>query len=81
LQVNTLQDVPLTQLLADAQMAASGKQIKDALMRGAVLVNGDVKTMEDNMRAAEVFAVENAFFGRFFLVKLGKKKNHLFSFA
>ncbi len=73
-----LDTVPLTQLLADAELAASGKQIKDALVRSAVSVNGVAKSIEDNMKAAEVFASTNAFFGCFYLVKVGKKKYHLF---
>ncbi len=73
-----LDAVPLTQLLADAELAASGKQIKDALVRSAVFVNGVAKSIEDNMKAAEVFASTNAFFGCFYLVKVGKKKYHLF---
>src|SRR5690606_39028221 len=44
-----LNDTPLTQLLADAEMAASGKQIKDALARNAVLINGAAKSLSDNM--------------------------------
>jgi len=73
-------DLPetLTQLLADAGMAGSGKQVKDALGRKAVLVNEQVLGMEDNGRVAECFAPEHAAFGRFYLVKLGKKKYHLF---
>lgn len=73
-----LDSIPLTQLLADAELAASGKQIKDALARSAVLINGAAKSLEDNMKAAESFAIANAFFGRFYLVKVGKKKYHLF---
>ena len=46
-----LADVPLTQLLADAEMAASGKQVKDALIRNAVFINGVAKSFDDNMRA------------------------------
>jgi tyrosyl-tRNA synthetase len=30
------------------------------------------------MKAAECFARDHALFGRFFLVRLGKKKYHLF---
>ncbi|AFU99064.1 tyrosyl-tRNA ligase [Simiduia agarivorans SA1 = DSM 21679] len=74
-----LSDAPLTQLLADAGMAPSGKQVKDALARNAVEVNGRAIGMEQNMAAAEVFAPEQALFGRFYLVKLGKKKYHLFT--
>ncbi len=73
-----LDSIPLTQLLADAELATSGKQIKDALARSAVLINGAAKSLDDNMKAAESFAIANAFFGRFYLVKVGKKKYHLF---
>ncbi|MBN0989240.1 tyrosine--tRNA ligase [Amphritea pacifica] len=73
-----LAETPLTTLLSDAGLAASGKQIKDALQRNAVIVNGAEKGMDDNMKAAEVFAAANGTYSRFFLVKLGKKKHHLF---
>jgi tyrosyl-tRNA synthetase len=79
--VADIASVPLTQLLVDAGMAESGKQIKDALMRGAVSVNGNAKTMDDNMNANSVFDFSNSVYGRFFLVKLGKKKYHLFVVA
>lgn len=68
----------LTQLLADAGMANSGKQIKDALGRGAVTVNGREIGMDQNADVGGVFAADNAAFGRFYLVKMGKKKYHLF---
>ncbi len=74
----SLDSLPLTQLLSDAELAGSGKQIKDALVRGAVSINGVAKALDDNMKTAESFAEENAFFGRFFMVKVGKKKYHLF---
>lgn len=70
--------VPLTQLLVDVGMAESGKQIKDALTRNAVLINGEARNMDDNMNIASLFDVSKSVFGRFFLVKLGKKKYHLF---
>ncbi len=73
--------MPLTQILADAEMAASGKQIKDALMRNAVFINGIAKTIEENMHSEKSFTLGNAFFQRFYLVKLGKKKYHLFTVA
>lgn len=79
LERKQLDSAPLTQLLADAGLAATGKQIKDALMRNAVLVNGAAKSLDDNMKSDEVFALANAFFGCFYLVKVGKKKYHLFS--
>ncbi len=72
-------DKPLTALLADSGMVKAGREVKDALARNAVLINGEAKGSEDNMRTAEAFAKENAFHARFFIVKLGKKKYHLFS--
>jgi len=71
---------PLTQLFADAGLA-SGKQVKDALGRKAVLVNGLSIGIESNMDLREVFSVEHALYDRFFLVKLGKKKYHLFELS
>lgn len=73
-----LQDRPLTGLLVDSGMVAAGKQVKDALGRAAVLINGQVLAPEDNMRLPECFARSRALYGRFFLVKLGKKSHHLF---
>lgn len=76
-----LDRLSLTQVLVDAGMAASGKQVKDALARQAVFINGLVKSVDDNMRVAECFAQNAAFFGSFYLCKLGKKKYHLFEVA
>ena len=70
--------VPLTQLLADAELAASGKQIKDALARNAVFINGAAKSIDDNMQSANCFALGDSFFGRFYIARVGKKKYHLF---
>ncbi|RBO78403.1 tyrosine--tRNA ligase [Marinomonas aquiplantarum] len=74
-----LAETPLTSLLAEAGLAASGKQVKDALQRNSVFVNGDAKGMDDNMSAADMFSPEKGYYGKFFLVKLGKKKHHLFT--
>jgi tyrosyl-tRNA synthetase len=71
-------ETPLTQILADVEMAVSGKQVKDALVRNAVFINGEAKSIDDNMQSAVSFSAEKAFFKRFYLVKLGKKKYHLF---
>ncbi|SBS26866.1 Tyrosine--tRNA ligase [Marinomonas spartinae] len=73
-----LAETPLTTLMADAGLAASGKQVKDALQRNSVFVNGVAKGMEDNMSAADIFAADNGYYNKYFLVKLGKKKHHLF---
>ena len=67
----------VTQLLVDAGMAGSGKQVKDALGRRAVTVNNLAMGWDDNGDLATCFAPENAIFGRFYMVKLGKKKYHL----
>ncbi|MEH6825156.1 MAG: tyrosine--tRNA ligase [Motiliproteus sp.] len=69
--------IPLTTLLSDAGMG-SGKQIKDALQRKAVIVNGEAIGFDQNMDAAEVFADSKALCVRYYLVKVGKKKHHLF---
>tara|TARA_R110002072_G_scaffold8842_1_gene43863 strand:- start:311 stop:1606 length:1296 start_codon:yes stop_codon:yes gene_type:complete len=68
----------LSQMFADAGFAGSGKQVKDALSRNAVTVNGRTLSLEDNGQVPACFALVEASFGRFYLVKLGKKKYHLF---
>lgn len=68
----------VTQLLTECGLAASGKQVKDALQRNAVVVNGQGFGMESNGAPEDVFAAERALFGRFYIVRLGKKKYHLF---
>ncbi len=75
-------DLPdtLTQLLSDAGVAA-GKQVKDALGRGAVTINEQPVAMPDNARVTACFDVSRAVFGRFYLVRVGKKKYHLFEIA
>ena len=60
-------------------MARAGREVKDALGRDSVFINGQPAGVEDNMRAAQLFDPSNALFGRFFLVRLGKKKYHLFT--
>ena len=68
----------LTQLLTGAGMAASGKQVKDALARAAVTINNLPVGWEHNADLAACFDPANALFQRFYLVRLGKKKYHLF---
>ena len=72
---------PLTQSLVDCGLAQSGREVKDALNRGAVFVNGEAKNAEDNLRAGSVFSSEKAFFAKYFLVRLGKKRYHLLYLA
>jgi tyrosyl-tRNA synthetase len=80
LPTNTLDrnDLPptLTQLLAQVGVAG-GKQIKDALAREAVLINGRPVTGGPTVTCEEVLSPERAIHGRFFLVRFGKKKYHL----
>jgi tyrosyl-tRNA synthetase len=70
-------DKPLTSILAEAGMG-QGKQVKDALGRNAVLINGVPYGMDSLMAGTEIFTKDNALYGRFFMTKLGKKKHHLF---
>jgi tyrosyl-tRNA synthetase len=68
----------LTNLLSDCGLAHSGREVKDALLRNAVFINGASKGYEDNMKISDCFSIKNALFGKFFIVKLGKKKYFLF---
>ena len=77
LDTSGLAEKPLTSLLSEAGLG-QGKQIKDALGRKAVIVNGAELGMDDLMKGAEIFTPEKALYGRFFLVRMGKKKYHLF---
>jgi tyrosyl-tRNA synthetase len=73
-----LSEGSLAQVLTDAGMVSSGKQVKDALGRQAVLVNGRALGEADNMNPAGCFLPAQALHESFYLVKLGKKKYHLF---
>jgi tyrosyl-tRNA synthetase len=73
-----LVDKPITNLLTDCGMTKAGREVKDALGRNSVFINGIAKGAKDNMKAAQCFASDRALFGRFYLVRLGKKKYHLF---
>lgn len=70
--------LPLTQLLADCGLATSGKQVKDALAAQAVLLNGRPLGIESNMDLLNCFAAGRALCGRFYIVRMGKKRYHLF---
>ncbi len=75
--VAALEGRTLTQLLVELGLAAAGRQIRDALGRGAVLINAQPLTPDDNTRVAELFVSERALGGRFFLIQFGKKHHHL----
>lgn len=79
LQGLDLNEKPFTTLLTEAGLVQAGREVKDALGRNAVQVNHLTLGNDDNMRTAQVFVKENALFSRFFLVKLGKKKYHIFT--
>jgi tyrosyl-tRNA synthetase len=68
----------LTQLLTEAGMASSGKQVKDALGRDAVLINNRAVGAQANADVAGCFEPAEALHERFYVVRLGKKKYHLF---
>lgn len=77
---SALNSLTLTQLLAEAGVA-SGKQVKDALASGAVTMNGSVLEPSSNTELAGAFAAERARFGNYYLVRVGKKKYHLFQLS
>lgn len=77
LKQEMLDEVLLTSLLAEADIG-NGKQVKDALQRSAVTVNGTAIGLDSNAKSVEVFAQSESVHQKYFLVKLGKKKHHLF---
>jgi tyrosyl-tRNA synthetase len=78
LELSELDGQTMTGLFSECGLALSGKEVKDALLRNALSINGVTKCYEDNMKIARCFSLDHALFGRFFIVKLGKKKYHLF---
>ncbi len=78
--LSKIETLPLTSVLVELDVGlTSGKQIKDALSRNALMVNGKSYGMEHNMKASEVFSKANAKFSSYFLVKIGKKKSCILS--
>jgi tyrosyl-tRNA synthetase len=69
---------PLTSLFAEVGLAKNGSQVKDALQRKAVIVNGVAIGLEQNMDAENIFSSKNALHKKYFVVRLGKKSYHLF---
>ena len=76
--MDNIEGQPLTTLFVESGLAKNGSQAKDALKRNAVLVNGVALGLEQNMAAPEVFASQNALYGKYFIVRLGKKSYHLY---
>lgn len=75
---SALEGQAMTSMFAEAGMVKSGKQVKDALGNSAVWINGEACSEADNMNLPARFAADKALFGRFFMVKLGKKNHFLF---
>jgi tyrosyl-tRNA synthetase len=73
-----LSGVTLAQCLVDSGMASSGKQVKDALGKGAVLINGRAIAPEDSIDMHKYFDLDRALYAHFYMAKLGKKTYHLF---
>jgi tyrosyl-tRNA synthetase len=73
-----LAGMTLTSLLTEEGVATSGKQVKDALGRNAVIINGQGYGSADNADASSCFPVASACYGKYFVLKLGKKKHHMF---
>ena len=71
----------LTQLLSESGMVSSGKQVKDALKNNAVTINGVAVQGEPSIAVESCFSPDNALHGRYWIVRLGKKKYHLFTAA
>lgn len=71
----------LTQMLTEAGMAPSGKQVKDALGRSAVTINSEPVGWEANADPGGCFTPSRALYGGFYVVRLGKKKYHLFEIS
>lgn len=74
-----LADKSLIQWLTEAGLAPSGKPIKDALNNGGLSVNGRALNADTSMDAAAVFTLDKAFYDRFYLIRMGKKKYQLIS--
>ena len=73
-QIPTDHEATLTSLLVGADIVASGKQVKDAFARKAIVVNGAALDAEANVDLTLAFKVGDGYFNRFYLLKLGKKK-------
>ena len=72
-------DFPPTfsQLLTQVGVAA-GKQVKDALVREAIWVNGQPVSGGPTTNCDAALDKAQALHGRYFLIRFGKKKYHLF---
>ena len=72
-----LSAVTLAQLLVDLGVVSAGRQVRDALARGGLVLNDRVLDPEDNTRVAALFAPREGTAGRYHLLRFGKKHHHL----
>ena len=69
-------DLSITRLLSVAELG-SGKQVKDAIVRGALSLNGSALAVEPSSSAASALDGVERIAGHYILVKMGKKKHLL----
>ena len=69
----------LSKLIVDAGITKSGREVKDALKRGAISINGKIVSPEDGFNMDSLFAKDNSQYDNYFLIKVGKKKHLLVS--
>lgn len=81
LQDIDISEVTLPRILVDSGLAKSGKEVKDALLRGSILINGESVSPEDSFNLGKLLSVESSAYENYFLVKFGKKKYLLLSFS
>ena len=68
---------PLTSLFVTIGLGKNGKQVKDALSRKAILINGREVGVDANMDAETLFSTDKALHERWFIIKMGKKSYHM----
>ena len=73
-----LEGKTIAQLLVDAGLVKSGKQVKNAFAQKAVQINARQCALEENFQLDTAFNPEQALHKNFYFLKLGKKKWHLF---
>ena len=69
----------LSKLIVDAGITKSGREVKDALKRGAISINGKIVSPEDGFNMDSLFAKDHSQYDNYFLIKVGKKKHLLVS--
>ena len=69
----------LSKLIVDAGITKSGREVKDALKRGAISINGKIVSPEDGFNMDSLFAKDQSQYDNYFLIKVGKKKHLLVS--